>query len=148
MSEREPDTGAAEARTAGRETITVAEVMKHHVDMVDGLTTVADALSRMKHVETKTLVVDKRHPGDEYGVVLISDIAREVLARDRAPERVNVYEIMSKPVLSVAPSMDIRYAARLFDKFGLSRAPVVEDGEIVGIVSYTDMVLRGLCRDL
>lgn len=148
MSEREPDTGAAVARGAGRETITVAEVMKHHVDMVDGLTTVADALSRMKHVETKTLVVDKRHAGDEYGVVLISDIAREVLARDRAPERVNVYEIMSKPVLSVAPSMDIRYAARLFDKFGLSRAPVVEDGEIVGIVSYTDMVLRGLCRDL
>ncbi len=148
MSEREPDTGAAEARGTGRETITVAEVMKHHVDMVDGLTTVADALSRMKHVETKTLVVDKRHPGDEYGVVLISDIAREVLARDRAPERVNVYEIMSKPVLSVAPSMDIRYAARLFDKFGLSRARVVEDGEIVGIVSYTDMVLRGLCRDL
>ena len=58
-----------------RETITVAEVMKRNVDMVDGLTTVADALSRMKHVETKTLVVDKRHPGDEYGVVLISDIA-------------------------------------------------------------------------
>jgi predicted transcriptional regulator len=148
VSEREPDNGAAATRGSGRVTITVAEVMKHHVDMVDGLTTVADALSRMKHVETKTLVVDKRHPGDEYGVVLISDIAREVLARDRAPERVNVYEIMSKPVLSVAPSMDIRYAARLFDKFGLSRAPVVEDGEIVGIVSYTDMVLRGLCRDL
>jgi predicted transcriptional regulator len=135
-------------REGGRPTITVAEVMKHHVDLVDGLTTVADALSTMKHVETKTLVVDKRHPGDEYGVVLISDIAREVLARDRAPERVNVYEIMSKPVLSVAPSMDIRYAARLFDKFGLSRAPVVDNGEIVGIVSYTDMVLRGLCRDL
>ncbi len=122
----------------------VRDVMKTNVDMVDGRTTVADALRQMKHVETKSLIVDKRHPDDEYGIVLISDIAREVLAKDRAPERVNVYEIMSKPVVCVDPEMDIRYCARLFEKFGLSRAPVVDGGSIVGIVSYTDMVLRGL----
>jgi CBS domain-containing protein len=122
----------------------VRDVMKTDVDMVDGRTTVADALRQMKHVETKSLIVDKRHPDDEYGIVLISDIAREVLAKDRAPERVNVYEIMSKPVVCVDPEMDIRYCARLFEKFGLSRAPVVDGGSIVGIVSYTDMVLRGL----
>jgi signal-transduction protein with cAMP-binding, CBS, and nucleotidyltransferase domain len=118
------------------------------VDLVDGLTTVADALRQMKHVETKALLVDKRHDDDEYGIVLISDIARYVLAEDRAPERVHVYEIMTKPVLSVGPEMDIRYCARMFDRFGLSRAPVVENGEIIGIVSHTDMVLRGLYREL
>ena len=80
--------------------------------------------------------------------MLIADIARQVLALDRAPERVNVYEIMSKPVISVHPDMDIRYCARLFDKFGLSRAPVTKRGVIMGIVSYTDMVLKGLARDL
>jgi signal-transduction protein with cAMP-binding, CBS, and nucleotidyltransferase domain len=122
--------------------------MKHQVDLVDGLTTVADALRQMKHVETKALLVDKRHDDDEYGIVLISDIARYVLAEDRAPERVHVYEIMTKPVLSVGPEMDIRYCARMFDRFGLSRAPVVENGEIIGIVSHTDMVLRGLYREL
>jgi signal-transduction protein with cAMP-binding, CBS, and nucleotidyltransferase domain len=122
--------------------------MKDQVDMVDGLTSVADALRQMKHVETKCLIVHKRHDDDEYGIVLISDIAREVLAKDRSPERVNVYEIMSKPVVSVDPGMDIRYCARMFDKFGLSRAPVVDNGSIVGIVSYTDMVLRGLYREI
>ncbi len=126
----------------------VRDVMKHQVDLVDGLTTVADALRQMKHVETKALLVDKRHDDDEYGIVLISDIARYVLAEDRAPERVHVYEIMTKPVLSVGPEMDIRYCARMFDRFGLSRAPVVENGEIIGIVSHTDMVLRGLYREL
>jgi len=131
-----------------RRVIRVRDVMKIGVDMVDGLTTVAEALRRMKYVDTNTLIVNKRHDDDEYGIVLLSDIARQVLAKDRAPERVNVYEIMAKPVISVEPNLDIRYCARLFDKFGLARAPVIENGTVIGIVSYTDMVLKGLCADV
>ena len=67
-----------------------------------------------------------------------------MLAKDRSPERVNIYEIMSKPVISVDPQMDIRYCARLFERFGLARSPVIENRKIVGIVSFTDMVLKGL----
>jgi len=126
--------------------VRVSEVMKSHFDTIDGKLTVADALKTMKHVETKTLIVDKRHDDDEYGMVLLSDIAKHVLAVDRSPERVNVYEIMSKPVITVRPDMDIRYCARLFDRLGLSRAPVLDQGEVVGIVSFTDMILRGFFR--
>jgi CBS domain-containing protein len=127
-----------------RKVVRVRDVMKTQYDIVDGMTTVKDALSKMRHVDTKCLIVDKRHADDEYGIVLISDIAKYVLARDRAPERVNVYEVMSKPVIAVDPEMDIRYCARLFDKFGLSRAPVIESGKLLGIVSFTDMVLHGM----
>jgi len=127
-----------------RKIVRVRDVMKKQVDMIDGLTTIADALHKMKHVETKCLIVNKRNADDEYGVVLLSDIARQVLAYDRAPDRVNVYEVMSKPVITVDPAMDIRYCARLFDKFGLSRAPVIEGGQVIGIVSYTDMLLKGV----
>lgn len=127
--------------------VRVRDVMKTKFDLVEGLTSVEDALGKMKHVETKCLLVNKRHENDEYGIVLISDIARQVLAKDRAPERVNIYEIMSKPVLTIDPDMDIRYCARLFDKFGLSRAPVVENKELVGIVSYTDMVIIGMMNN-
>jgi len=126
--------------------VRIRDVMKPAFDMVDGMASVAEALRTMAHVETKCLIVDKRHDRDEYGMVLISDIAREVLARDRAPDRVNIYEIMSKPVLTVHPEMDIRYAARLFGRMGLSRAPVLENGQIVGIVSMTDLVIKGLVR--
>jgi len=101
-------------------------------------------LRTMRYVETKSLIVDKRHDDDEFGMVLISDIAREVLGKDRSPDRVNVYEIMSKPLLPVDPDMDIRYCARYFEKFGLSRAPVVEHRKVIGIISFTDMVLKGL----
>ena len=100
----------------------------------------------MSHVETKSLIVNKRDDNDEYGMVLISDIATSVLAKDRSPNRVNVYEIMSKPLLPVDPDMDIRYCARYFERFNLSRAPVVENRKVIGIVSYTDMVLHGLLK--
>jgi len=126
--------------------IRVREVMKSNFDLIDGRVTVMEALREMKHVETKSLIVDKRDQNDEYGMVLLSDIAREVLAKDRSPDRVNVYEIMSKPLLPVDPEMDIRYCARYFEKFNLSRAPVVENRKVIGIVSYTDMVLKGLAN--
>jgi CBS domain-containing protein len=118
--------------------------MKTRFDLVDGITTVTEALEKMQHVDTKSLLVDKRHDNDEYGIVLLSDIARKVLAVDRSPDRVNIYEIMAKPVICVDPGMDIRYCARLFDKFGLSRAPVVDNGKLVGVISYTDMVMKGM----
>jgi signal-transduction protein with cAMP-binding, CBS, and nucleotidyltransferase domain len=130
-----------------KEIILVRDVMKQNFDIIDGMTTVSEALKKMKHIETKTLVVDKRDENDEYGVVLISDIAKQVLAKDRSPDRVNVYEVMAKPVISVDPNMDIRYCARLFENFGLSRAPVIENGKMIGIISFTDMVLRGMVTE-
>ncbi|HED17092.1 MAG TPA: CBS domain-containing protein [Gammaproteobacteria bacterium] len=124
--------------------IRVKDVMKKEFDVVNGLITVAEALRAMKHTETKTLLVDKRNSEDEFGMVLLSDIARKVLARDKSPDRVNIYEIMTKPVMTVDPEMDIRYCARMFDRFGLSRAPVIEDGLLIGIISFTDMVIKGI----
>lgn len=125
-------------------TIRVRDVMKSEVDVVDGMLTVTEALNSMKYPDTRTLIVDKRHDDDEYGVVMFRDMAKKVLARDHSPNRVNIYEIMSKPVLSVHPDMDIRYCTRLFDRFGLSRAPVLEHQKIIGLVSYSDIVLKGL----
>ncbi len=127
--------------------IRVKDVMKTEFDVIDGMNTVAEALQKMQHVATKTLIINKRHDDDEYGIVLLSDIAKKVLAKDRAANRVNVYEIMSKPVLSVEADMDIRYCARLFDRFGLNRAPVMQNGEIIGIVSFTDMVLSSMINE-
>lgn len=129
-----------------RKIIRVRDVMKKEFDMVDGKTTVMDALRTMKHVETKSLIVNKRNDDDEYGMLLISDIAKNVLAKDRSPQRMNVYEIMSKPLLSIDPDMDIRYCARFLGRFHLSRAPVIENGKVIGIVSYTDLVLHGLVQ--
>ncbi|AKH22299.1 histidine kinase [Sedimenticola thiotaurini] len=118
--------------------------MKSEVDTVDGMDTVEAALQKMVHVETKTLIVNKRDENDAFGIVMFSDIARKVLARDRPPARVNIYEVMTKPVISVEPDMDIRYCARLFDRLHLSRAPVISQGKVLGVVSFSDMILKGI----
>lgn len=128
--------------------IRVRDVMKKKFDTVDGMDTVTQALEKMQYVEVKCLIVNKRHDDDEYGILLISDIARKVLARDLSPDRINVYEIMVKPVASVCPDMDIKYCARFLDSFNLSRVPVVEKKEVIGIVSFTDLILKGFCDNL
>jgi signal-transduction protein with cAMP-binding, CBS, and nucleotidyltransferase domain len=131
-----------------REVVRVRDVMKTEFDMVDGMATVTQALQNIKHMDNKCLIVQKRHEDDEYGILLLSDIAREVLAKDLSPDRVNVYEIMAKPVASVDPDMDIRYCARFLDHFELSRAPVIDNKKVVGVVSFTDLIIKGLCRHI
>lgn len=124
--------------------VRVADVMKRDFDLVDGKLTIREALLSMKHPETRTLIIDKRDANDEYGLVLIADIAKKILAADRSPDRVNLYEIMAKPVLGVPPEMTIRNCARLLERFSLMRAPVISEGRVLGIVSFHDLVLRGL----
>ena len=124
--------------------VRVKDVMTDHYNLVDGLMMTDQALAKMKESGAHVLIVDKRDDNDEYGIVLLSDIARNVLAVNRAPERVNIYEIMSKPVVGVDPDMDIRYCARMFNTLGFSYAPVIDQGKLLGIVGYRDLLLKGL----
>ncbi len=123
---------------------TVRDCMSPKVTEVDGRTDILTAMKVMKKVGSTSLIVERRDEDDEYGMLLFSDIARAVIAKNRAPERVNVYEIMAKPVLMVRPEMKIRYCARMFEKFDISHAPVEEDGKIIGMVSYYRLMLHGL----
>jgi len=127
-----------------REWIAVRKIMRKDVVHVDGRTSILEAMKIMKRVGATCLLVDKRDENDEYGLLTFSDIAKQVIAKDRAPDRVNVFEIMAKPVVPVRPDMDIRYCARLFDRFGISHAPVIENEKVVGIVSYYLLVLESL----
>ena len=94
-------------------TLRVADVMTADIHSVDGLATVADAVAAMRRHAVSSLVVARRHDGDEYGLVVVADIARKVIAENRPLDRTNVYEIMSKPILTLPSDMLARYAVRL-----------------------------------
>ena len=124
--------------------IRVRDVMKTSFELIDGIATVSDALKQMKHAGTSVLVVNKRHDDDEYGLITSAMIAKMVLAKDRSASRVNVYEIMDSPIIAVRPEMDIRYCSKLFAKYELVRAAVIENNQILGLISPNSLVLDGL----
>lgn len=129
------------------EEISVRQIMRTDVTEVDGSLDVMEAMRIMKKVGATSLIIKRRHEHDEYGMVLFADIAKKVIAKDRAPQRVNVFEIMAKPVVSVRPNMNIRHCARLFEQFGLSHAPVIENDQVIGMISYYLLVLGRLDLD-
>lgn len=124
--------------------VSVRKAMRTDVTFIDGRKNVLDALRLMRDGRATSLIVEKRSDKDEYGILTLSDIAKQVIAQDKAPERVNVFEIMTKPVIAVHPEMDIRYCARLFDRFGIRRAPVIENHKAIGVISYYHLVLEAL----
>jgi CBS domain-containing protein len=127
--------------------VSVREVMTPAPFEIDGLATVREALDVMRSERVSSVVVSKRHTGDEFGLVVVHDIAEHIVVRDQSPDRTNVYEVMSKPVVTLDADMDIKYAVRLLHRFGISRALVLESGDLIGIVTLRDLVLRHIPGD-
>lgn len=118
----------------------VAEVMQTPIHMVDGLSRVQDALVEMDRLGLSSLVIERRNADDEYGVVTVRDIAAKVVAANRSVTRTSVYEIMTKPALTVASDMNVKYAIRLLSRFNINRALVTKDDQLAGLVTLRDMV--------
>lgn len=127
---------------SGDVSMRVADIMSGDVHSVDGLTTVAEAMTVMRRHSISSLVVSRRNADDEFGLLDVSNIASQVVAAGQAPERVHVYEIMSKPVLTLPSDMLARYATRLLVRLDLSRAVVVDhDRNLLGMATLRDLVL-------
>jgi CBS domain-containing protein len=118
------------------------DLMHKGVETIDGSVTVAQALKKMRQKKVSSLIVNRRDVGDAWGIVTKKDIVTKVV--DPGPSRRNlsgtkVYEIMSKPMVTVSPGLAIKYCIRLMAKAGVTRAPVFDGKEIIGILSFTDV---------
>lgn len=118
------------------------DVMSKRIVAIDGMATVREAAAMMKAENVQSLLVNKRHADDAWGLVTIQDIVSGVLIANKRAEDVNVYEIMTKPIFSVQPDMDIRYIARLLHRVNLRRAPVEENGQVIGMITLSSLVLE------
>jgi CBS domain-containing protein len=122
--------------------VPVKDVMSLEPVTIDGMATVAEALSLMKARNTSSVIVPRRDPRDEYGLILVSDIAREIIGRNRSLERTNAYEVMTKPAPSVDADMDIKYAIRFMSAQGFTHCVVLHGRELAGVVTLREMALR------
>lgn len=118
------------------------DVMSTHVIAIDGMATAKDAAMKMRKENVQSLLVEKRHENDAWGLITIQDLITGVLIPGKKAEDVNVYEIMTKPIFSVQADMDIRYIARLLHRVNLRRAPVEENGKLVGMITLSSLVLE------
>lgn len=117
------------------------DVMTNKVVFIDGMATAKDAVEVMRKEKVESLIVNKRHPQDAYGIVIVHDFIKGVIIPDKTSEEVNVFEIMTKPAISIPANMEVRYVASLLMKVGLRMAPVEENGEYIGMVSLSDLIL-------
>jgi CBS domain-containing protein len=122
--------------------IRVKDVMHEEVLSIDGMASVKEAAAMMKKSQVTELLVSKRDDDDAWGIVTVIDIIRDVLVADRDAATVFVYEIMTKPVITLPAQMDIRYAIRLLDRVGIRRAPVEDQGNIVGMVTLYSVIIN------
>ena len=120
------------------------EAMTKIVVLVDGMATAKEAVELMRKEGVESLIVKKRYTEDACGIVNVHDFIRGVILQDKTSEEVNVFEIMTKPVISVPADMDVRYVASLMTNIGVRMAPVEENGEYIGVVSLSDLVLDNL----
>ena len=121
----------------------ISDVMTPNPTIIDGLASVRQALNAMQDAGMSSLVIDRRDENDEYGLITVRDIAQKVIGANRSLDRSSVYEIMTKPVLTLDGRMILKYAVRLLTRLNTGRALVVDDhGELKGIVTLRDITLR------
>jgi CBS domain-containing protein len=121
--------------------IKAEEIMTKDVVTISGSTSVAEAVALMKEKQLRALVVDRRHADDPYGIVTETDIVYKVAAYGKDPKQMKVYEIMTKPCITVNPELGAEYVARLFATTGIRRAPVIK-GKLLGIISVSDILRK------
>ena len=120
----------------------VEDVMSTNLRVIEGLATVLEAINMMREHGINSLAVMRRDEEDEAGLLLLRDIAVKVVAQNRSTERVNVYEVMTKPAFTLPPRMLVRNAVKLMTDHSVARALVVDnDRNPIGMVTLRDLVL-------
>ncbi len=117
--------------------VVAKDFMTKEVVTIDPAKSVLDAAKLMADREVGSLVVIRS--GKPAGIVTDRDIVVRALAKGSQVDKIGIADIMSKPLLSVGPETPMIDIAEMMDRNSVRRVPVVDEGEIVGIVTSSDM---------
>lgn len=124
--------------------LTVADIMTRDVTTIASGATVADAIELMQQRQIRALLVEHRSQDMPFGMITERDIVYTVVARGHNPEQVLVQDIMRQPCISLDPDLTVQEASQMLSDTGVQRAPVVQDGQLLGVISVTDILMRGM----
>jgi len=116
------------------------EIASDKLFFIDGLASVKDAVQLMKEKNVQALIIKKRNNADANGIITVIDIIKGVIIPNKTLDEVSVYEIMTKPVFSISAHLNVKYVPRLMHNYNVRIAPVEENGELIGIIDYTQFL--------
>lgn len=118
----------------------VKDVMVSNVVRVSPFAKLREALSLMKKHNVKSLIVDKQHTNDAYGLITYTNVLKTVVAEEGDIDLLNVYDACAKPALSVGKSLAVRQVASLMTEHKVKRVLVLEDNDLLGFVTMDDIM--------
>ena len=116
--------------------LTVEDVMSSPVETVAPGATGSEAAKALRAARVGSLVVIE--DGEPVGIVTESDVV-DLVAENADAEAVTVREVMSDDLVTVESDTGLEAAAALLAEHDIRRLPVCDDGELVGIVTTTDL---------
>lgn len=121
----------------------VKDIMTKPVIVIRSSATVENAIWLMRTKRVRALIVEESYEEGPYGMLTERDIIYKVIAKNWAPHFVRVHEIMRRPCITMPMEATLQEAAKIFSEAGIHRAPVIKKGELLGIVSLTDILIKG-----
>ncbi len=118
----------------------VKDVMNKDVVKISPLMSLKEAIKLMKEKDVKALVVDRSSENDAYGIITYTSILKAIYFEEGDIDLLNVYDVAVKPALSVSGELDIKYAAKMMVNFNIKRLLVIDNNQLQGIVSMTDII--------
>jgi len=120
--------------------LTVKDVMVREVITISPYSTLREALSLMKERQVKSLVVERQHAHDAYGLLSYRDLLQTVVAEEGDVDLLNVYDAATIPAITIGEDLSVRQAAALMSRYHLSRLVVVEGSQLVGLLAMNDIL--------
>ncbi len=113
---------------------------KEKVVTIAAMAKVRDLLEAMNRHNVKSVIVNKSHAHDAYGIVTYSNILEAIFSNDGDIDLLNVYDIASKPMVQISKELDIKYAARMMVNYKVTRLLVTVNGELEGLLTMNDIM--------
>lgn len=117
--------------------IIVKEAMKTNLAIVDPMITVLEAAKIMKKRKIGNVLVKEGNL--LVGILTESDIIKKVVAEGKKPKDVKAEDVMSTPVIVIDPYCNLEEAMKTMGKCNVRRLPVIEDDELIGIITQKDI---------
>jgi len=120
--------------------VLVRDVMSKDIRVVRPDTSVKEVVATMNKFDIGSIVVVQ---GDRpVGIITERDILRRLVEPCLAPETLTARQIMSSPVHTISETANIDETAKLMARKRVKRLPVINNGKLVGMITYTDIVAK------